>query len=85
VVKRSSVTPLPQKPLPPEIRGLVQAVKAYEELTIKAAAEGDEKTALQALLAHPFVTSFAQAKALWEAIKKANQAFLTRFSRWDVK
>jgi 6-phospho-beta-glucosidase len=85
VVTRSSVTPLPQKPLPPEIRGLVQAVKAYEELTIKAAAEGDEKSALQALLAHPFVTSFAQAKALWEAIKKANQAFLTRFSRWDVK
>ena len=79
VVKRSSVTPLPQKPLPPEIRGLIQAVKAYEELTIKAAAEGDEKSALQALLAHPFVTSFSQAKALWQAIKRANQAHLTRF------
>jgi len=79
VVGRSSVTPLPQKPLPPEIRGLIQAVKAYEELTIKAAAEGDEKSALQALLAHPFVTSFSQAKALWQAIKRANQAYLTRF------
>jgi len=79
VVKRSSVTPLPQKPLPPAIRGLIQAVKAYEELTIKAAAEGDEKSALQALLAHPFVTSFSQAKALWQAIKRANQAHLTRF------
>jgi len=84
VVKRSSVMPLPQKPLPPEIRGLIQAVKAYEELTIKAAVEGDEKSALQALLAHPFVTTFSQAKALWQAIKKANQAYLTRFLFRDV-
>lgn len=84
MIKRSLVTPLPQKPLPPEIRGLMQAVKAYEELTIKAAAEGDERSALHALLAHPFVTSFSQAKALWQAIKDANHPYLARFFRWDV-
>lgn len=78
-VKRSALEPLPQDPLPPEIRGLIQVVKAYEELTIKAAVEGDEDSAIQALLVHPFVSSFSQAKALWRAIKEANRNYLPRF------
>jgi 6-phospho-beta-glucosidase len=66
-------------PMPASIRGLVQAVKAYEELTIKAAVEGDERAALQALLAHPLVPSFSVAKELWKAIKDANKAYLPQF------
>jgi len=79
VINGSGARALPVAPLPPAIRGLVQAVKAYEELTVLAAAEGDERAALQALLAHPLVPSFAVAQGLWSAIKEANRAYLPQF------
>lgn len=79
LINRRGAEPLAATPLPPAIRGLVQAVKAYEELTVWAAVEGDEQTALQALLAHPLVPSFAAAQGLWAAIRKANRAYLPQF------
>ncbi|MCA9555985.1 MAG: hypothetical protein KC933_38525, partial [Myxococcales bacterium] len=39
-VGATGAAPLPQAPLPPEIRGLIQHVKAYEELTVRAARTG---------------------------------------------
>lgn len=82
VVGKGVVRPLPTAPLPPSIRGLVQAVKAYEELTVKAAVEGDARAALQALLAHTLVPSFSVAKGLWDAIKRAQRAYLPQFGAW---
>jgi 6-phospho-beta-glucosidase len=70
---------IPVDPMPAAIRGLAQAVKAYEELTVLAAVEGDEQAALQALLAHPLVPSFTVAQGLWAAIKEANRAYLPQF------
>ncbi len=40
-IDRDGAHPLPLAPLGPEIRGLVQQVKAYEELAIDAALSGD--------------------------------------------
>ncbi|MEA2675573.1 MAG: Family 4 glycosyl hydrolase C-terminal domain, partial [Chloroflexota bacterium] len=37
------------------MRGLVQAMKAYEELAVAAAKSGDRGIALKALLANPLV------------------------------
>jgi 6-phospho-beta-glucosidase len=65
--------------LPFSIRGLVQHVKAYEELTIEAAVTGDEKSALLALNANPLVPSWDTARALWEDIKAENAQFLPQF------
>jgi 6-phospho-beta-glucosidase len=79
VINRSGARAVPVAPMPPAIRGLIQAVKAYEELTVLAGAEGDERAALQALLAHPLVPSFAVAQRLWAAIKEANRAYLPQF------
>lgn len=79
IIDGNGARALPAAPMPAAIRGLVQAVKAYEELTIQAAVEGDERAALLALLAHPLVPSFSVAQGLWEAIKKANRAFLPQF------
>lgn len=79
VIDRRGAQAIPVAPMPPAIRGLVQAVKAYEELTVLAAVEGDEQAALQALLAHPLVPSFAAAEGLWAAIKEANRAYLPQF------
>ncbi len=80
-IDREGAHPLPTGPLPLVIRGLVHAVKAYEQLAIQAAVEGDERAALQALVAHPLVPSFSVAQGLWKAIRQANQAFLARGER----
>lgn len=78
-IDRHGAHPIPCAPLPVSIRGLVQSVKAYEELTIKAGVEGDERAAILALTVHPLVPSFDVAKGLWEEIKQANAAELPQF------
>jgi len=79
LVGAAGATPLTVGYLPVAIRGLIQAVKAYEELTIEAAVTGDQKTALKALLNHPLVPSFGVAKALLNAILEANSDYLPQF------
>jgi len=79
LVGAAGAIPLTVGYLPVVIRGLIQAVKAYEELAIEAAVTGDQKTALQALLNHPLVPSFGVAKALLNAILEANRDYLPRF------
>jgi len=66
-------------PLAPEMLGLVQQVKAYERLTVKAAVDGDRDAALKALLANPLVARYSVARPLLDAILDANQAHLPRF------
>ncbi|MEN3010747.1 MAG: 6-phospho-beta-glucosidase, partial [Candidatus Bipolaricaulaceae bacterium] len=80
-VDHQGARPLPGRPLPPAIRGLIQAVKAYEELAVEAAVTGDERLALQALLVHPLVPSFAVAQGLWKALKEAHRSYLPQFFR----
>lgn len=75
----AGATPIPVAALPPEIGGLVQAVKAYEELAAQAGAEGDRRRALQALLAHPLVPSFRAARGLRDALLAAHREYLPQF------
>jgi 6-phospho-beta-glucosidase len=65
--------------LPPEMLGLVQQVKAYERLTVKAAIDGDRDAALKALLANPLVGRYSVATRLLEALLEANRKHLPRF------
>ena len=78
-IDRDGAHPLPLAPLAPEMRGLVQAAKAYEELTVEAACSGDRRTALRALLANPLVGDWAIAEPLLAALLDANRAHLPRF------
>jgi 6-phospho-beta-glucosidase len=66
-------------PMSPQIRGLLQVVKAYEELTVKAAVEGNKNVALQALTIHPLVGSAKVAKQLLEDILEQNKEYLPQF------
>jgi 6-phospho-beta-glucosidase len=66
--------------MPFSVRGLVQHVKAYEELTIEAAITGSEQTALLALTANPLVPSFETARALWRDILAENGGDLPQFT-----
>jgi len=78
-ITREGATPLPQAPLDPGMRGLVQAVKAYEELAIAAARTGDRAIALEALLANPLVARWSMAGPLLDALLEANRRHLPRF------
>jgi 6-phospho-beta-glucosidase len=78
-IDRDGAHPLPLAPLAPEQRGLVQAVKAYEELTIQAALSGDRRTALKALGANPLVGAEV-AGPLLDALLEANRGYLPRFA-----
>ncbi|HEY0416124.1 MAG TPA: hypothetical protein VGC78_07030 [Gaiellaceae bacterium] len=60
--------PLPQRPLAPELLGLVQHVAAYERLAARAAAARDLESARKALLAHPLVGQLAMVDGLTEAM-----------------
>jgi 6-phospho-beta-glucosidase len=79
----SGAHPLPQRPLPPEMLGLVEQVKAYERLTIKAAIAGDRQAALQALLANPLVRTYDIAAPLLDALLDAHREHLPRFAAGD--
>jgi 6-phospho-beta-glucosidase len=58
------------------IRGLIQAVKAYESLTVQAAIEGSQRVAMQALMAHPLVPSWEIAKPLLDELLSANRPWI---------
>lgn len=79
VIDRHGAHPIAAGHLPFNIRGLVQHVKAYEELTIEAAVTGDERTALLALATNPLVPSFDAARSLWRDIREENAAYLQGF------
>jgi 6-phospho-beta-glucosidase len=66
-------------PLAPEMLGLVQQVKAYERLTVRAAIDGDRSAALKALLANPLVGRYSVATGLLDALLEANRHHLPRF------
>ena len=79
VITRAGARPTPSDPLQPEMRGLVQQVKAYEDLTQSAARSGSRSTALKALLANPLVSSYRTAEPLLDALLNANRRCLPRF------
>ena len=67
------------RPLPPEMLGLVQQVKAYERLAVRAAIHGDRPAALKALMANPLVGRYSVASGLLDALLHANRHHLGRF------
>jgi 6-phospho-beta-glucosidase len=75
VVNRSGINPIVVGDMPAAVRGLVHAVKAYEELTVKAAVQGSYQAALLALLAHPLVPSADVAERLLQRLIEANRGY----------
>jgi 6-phospho-beta-glucosidase len=65
-IGREGAAPVAQKPLAPELLGLVQHVAAYERLAASAAASGDVDGARMAALANPLVREYRLASTLTE-------------------
>ena len=79
LVSRAGIRPLPTRPLPPAVFGLMQQVKQYELLTVEAAVHGDRNAAYQALLAHPLGPTAVQAQAVLDDMLRTHQAYLPQF------
>jgi 6-phospho-beta-glucosidase len=78
-VGKNGATALPVKVYNEYVIGLMQAVKAYERLTIKASINGDRDAALAALMVHPLIGDVDLAAPMLEEMLEANREFLPRF------
>jgi 6-phospho-beta-glucosidase len=78
-VDRDGAHPLRLAALDQHMLGLVQHVKAYERLAIRAATTGDRSTALKALMTNPLVPGFDAASEMLDVLLEANRAHLPRF------
>ena len=73
--------PLAQGSMPDAARALVEPVKEYERLTVRAAVEGSYEWALEALMVHPLVGSYRLAKSILDDYLSAHAEFLTHIKR----
>jgi 6-phospho-beta-glucosidase len=78
-IDREGAHPVPQRPLPDEMRELITQVKDYERLAISAALSGDRGVALEALRANPLVGPRTDPEPLLAALLDANRRHLPRF------
>ena len=66
--------------LRPDIDALVRSVKDFELLTIDAALNGSEESALRALISNPLGPDLRDARELWSDLKKDNAGMLGIFN-----
>jgi 6-phospho-beta-glucosidase len=66
--------PLEQRPLAPELAGLVQHVAAYERLAAEAAVSGDREIAARAMLANPLVGQWPLSRDLLGQMLEAERS-----------
>lgn len=81
VITSQGPIPLTTGPLPSVMNGIVQAMKAYEQVACEAAVSGDYNQALVAMTINPLVASDNQAKALLDELLAVHQPFLPQFNQ----
>jgi 6-phospho-beta-glucosidase len=77
-VDRLGAHPHMHAPLAAVMHGLTSHVKAYEQLTIRAAVEGDEQLAMQALLSNPLGPDTLHVEEVWHDLRRSNADWLER-------
>jgi 6-phospho-beta-glucosidase len=77
LVNRQGAKPVPvSKTDFPYIKGMMQAVKAYEKLTVRAAVNGSKADALAALMVHPLIGDYHKALAVLNEMIDANAGYM---------
>lgn len=79
IINKQGATPIHIGNLPNTVSGLVEQVKAYETLTIKAAVTGDRTIALLALLNNPLIHDVTDAKNILNELLEAHKSMLKNF------
>ena len=69
-------TPLVIGEMPTRVAGLVNEVKAYEQLAVKAAVEKRYDVALTAMLANPFINDYDVGKQILDELIEAHSPYL---------
>jgi 6-phospho-beta-glucosidase len=81
-VNKNGATMLPvTAPVSDYIRSIMQAVKAYERLTVQAALTGNRDTALAALMANPLIADYDTATAAFNEMATAHKEWLPQFRK----
>ena len=75
-ISASGIAPLPTRPLPDDLAGLVAHVAGYERLALEAAVHGGRSRVQRALLAHPLVGQHERAARLTDLLLAANRDHL---------
>ncbi|MCL2355989.1 MAG: 6-phospho-beta-glucosidase [Defluviitaleaceae bacterium] len=82
---RATVDKNGAKMLPPThaggdyIQGIMQAVKAYERLTVRAAINGSRDDAISALMINPLIADYETACACFDEMLEAHREYLPQF------
>lgn len=76
IIGGGGATPLVIGEMPIHVAGLVNEVKAYEQLAVKAAAEKSYDIALTAMLANPFINDYEVGKAILDELIEAHSPYL---------
>ena len=79
VIDKNGAHPIGIGHLNKQIRGLLQIVKAYEELAIEAGVNGDYNDALNALTIHPLINDSSAAKKVLDDCLLANREYLPQY------
>ncbi|WP_339206311.1 6-phospho-beta-glucosidase [Paenibacillus sp. FSL K6-3182] len=79
LVTKEGPIPQPVAIVPAAAKGLIHAVKVYEQLAIEAAVSGNRDTALLALAHHPLVDSTNDAQRMLDEMLEQNKAYLPQF------
>jgi len=79
VVTKEGPIPQPVAIVPTAAKGLIHAVKVYEQLAIEAAVTGNRDTALLALAHHPLIDSTNDAQRMLDEMLEQNKAYLPQF------
>lgn len=81
IVTKQGPIPIAVSNVPFAVKGLIHAVKTYEQLAIEAAVSGDRELALLALANHPLIPSVNVAEPMLAEMLEQNKAFLPQFFR----
>jgi 6-phospho-beta-glucosidase len=76
IIGRDGATPIPQPPPEPIVAGLMQQMKAYETLTVRAAVTASREAAYQAILANPLMPGALDAERLLDDLIVVNRPHL---------
>lgn len=76
LVDQNGAQPLAVGSLPGAVKGLVQSVKEYENLTIRAAIERSADLAKRALMAYPIIGEWSKADELVRALARSDSEHL---------
>lgn len=76
MVDQSGPHPVQIGAIPDSQRQLMQSVKLYERLTVRAIAEKSRTVAIRALMAHPLVMSYSRANVLVDEYLQAHAPYV---------